>query len=181
VPRGPQGGADGLWSVSRAGLTIPMVRRRRHPSHTVAPFTVPATLELLSSPKRGPLGPFPAPPRRPSVSASLWDVLTPVARRRRGTLTGQCGQPLCPGETTSHPVEPRRPTVTRAAKSVTRRPGASADSGAWHLDLGRNVIPPELVHAWPLRPRPLLTAAGCVPFLAESSSTDFRTGTAPRG
>ena len=37
------------------------------------------------------------------------------------------------------------------------------------------------VLAWPLRQRPLPTAAGCVPFRGESSSKDFRTGTAPRG
>jgi hypothetical protein len=41
--------------------------------------------------------------------------------------------------------------------------------------------PSRTILAWPLRHRPLLADAGCVPLLPESSSKDFRTGTAPHG
>ena len=47
--------------------------------------------------------------------------------------------------------------------------------------LGPKRDPSRTILAWPLRQRPLPTTAGCIPFLAESSSKDFRTGTAPRG
>lgn len=42
------------------------------------PFRPWATLGQLSSPKRGPLGPFPAPPPGQTVSVSLWVWVSPV-------------------------------------------------------------------------------------------------------
>ena len=41
--------------------------------------------------------------------------------------------------------------------------------------------PSRTILAWPLRRRPLPNDAGCVPLREESSSKDFRTGTAPHG
>jgi hypothetical protein len=64
--------------------------------------------------------------------------------RRRGTLTGQCGQPLCPGETTSHLDGPQRPTVACAAEGDRRVPQCFGRLGSVACRLGRNVTPPEL-------------------------------------
>jgi hypothetical protein len=41
--------------------------------------------------------------------------------------------------------------------------------------------PSRTILAWPLRHRPLPDDAGCIPLPRESSSKDFRTGTAPHG
>jgi hypothetical protein len=77
-----------------------------------------------------------APPRDRTVSQCLWVRLTRRVPGRRGTLTGQCGQPLCPGEATSHRVGPQRRTVVGAAgegwRSSLRK--ASAGLGAWPTD-----------------------------------------------
>jgi hypothetical protein len=43
------------------------------------PFHLAATPRQLSSPKRGPLGPFLAPPHDPTVSESLWVRFSPAA------------------------------------------------------------------------------------------------------
>jgi len=52
---------------------------------------------------------------------------------RRGTFTGQRGQPLCPGEPTTHPDGPRFSSVASAASGRWADDrGASAGLGAWH-------------------------------------------------
>src|ERR1700688_1066595 len=61
-----------------------------------------------------------APPRDRTVSQCLWVRLTRLAPGRRGTFTGQCGQPLYPGEVTSHLVGSQRRTVVRAARGRGR-------------------------------------------------------------
>jgi hypothetical protein len=77
-----------------------------------------------------------APPRRRTVSQCLWVRLTRPRPGRRGTFTGQCGQPLCPGDATSHRVGSQRRAVVRAARgrgvSLCRK--ASAGLGAWPTD-----------------------------------------------
>ena len=84
-----------------------------------------------------------APPRGRTVSQCLWVRLTRPLPGRRGTFTGECGQPLCPGEATRHLVGPQRRTVVRAARgrgrSLSRK--ASAGFGAW---------PTDPAETWPL-------------------------------
>ena len=86
---------------------------------------------------------------------------------RRGTFTGQCGQPLCPGETTSHPDGPQRPTVPRAAERI--RGISPMLPQAWELGTPSRPKrdPSRTILAWPLRHRPLPDDAGCVPLRGE--------------
>ncbi len=77
-----------------------------------------------------------APPRARTVSQCLWVRLTRREPGRRGTFTGQCGQPLCPGEITSHRVGSQRQTVADAARGKGRSLFREASAGwrAWPTD-----------------------------------------------
>ena len=143
------------------------------------PFHLAATPRQLSSPKRGPLGPFLAPPPGPTVSESLWVGVSPVVRGRRGTLAGQRGRPLCPGETTSHPIESRRPAVSRVGNGVCGTPRCFGRLRGVAPRLGPKRGSSRTVRAWPLRQRPLPTAAGCVPFPSGRFEPGFPHGHGP--
>jgi hypothetical protein len=142
-------------------------------------FRLLATPEQLSSPKWKSVGPTAAPPLGQVVSPCLstwvalawpgtaWDShrsvwLTIVSRRshqspRRAAATNRN---VCCGGTA--------PSVLQPVRGLGTPPRPKRDSS-------RTIL------AWPLRRRPLPDDAGCLPLLAESSSKDFRTGTAPRG
>jgi hypothetical protein len=121
-----------VWAI-RCGLTGLMVRR----------FVLPH--------KRMPLSPGRATPGQlPSLKGSRWvrlrhrrvtrpfrsaygSGLPGVFPGRRGTFTGQRGQPLCPGESTNHPDGPRHPSAASVARGrVVDVLSASAGLGAWH-------------------------------------------------
>src|SRR5262249_31155794 len=102
-----------------------------------------------------------------------------VYQGRCGTFTGQCGQPLCPGETTNHPGGPQQRNGTGAAEEVL------VDSlvlqKAW--DLGTPPRPKRgpsrTILAWPLRRRPLLGGAGCIPLRKGEFEQGFPYGYGP--
>jgi hypothetical protein len=123
-----------------------------------------------------------APPRGRTVSPCLW---VRVARRRpgrRGTFTGQCGQPLCSGDATSHRVGPQQRTAVCAARGDG---GPSSPRLRQARERGLPTRPKRdtsrATLAWPLRRRPLPDDAGCVPSRRGGSSKSFRTGAAPPG
>jgi hypothetical protein len=131
--RGPSGRNAVPW-----GLTVLMVLRACSSANTESPFTPrwgycgdAAIPEAASR-----WGETFAPPRDRTVSQCLWVRLTRRVPGRRGTFTGQCGQPLCPGEATSHRVGSQpRPVVGAArgrGRSLSRE--ASAGLGAWPTD-----------------------------------------------
>jgi hypothetical protein len=177
----PERGSSGPVRARRLRLTCLMVRRPRLPSHTDAPF---ARWLLRSSchPQGG--GRWGRPPRR-RVTRPLRHAyrsgLPWLRQRRRGTFTGQCDQPLCPGETTRHLDGPQRPTVTCAAERIRPDPLMLRQASERGIPSRPKRGPSRTILAWPLRQCPLPDKAGCVPFRAESSSKDFRTGTAPHG
>jgi len=88
-----------------------VVQRPRLPSHTDAPFTTLGYSGAAAIPEAASVGPTFAPPPGQAFSHCLWAWVALVAQGRRGTFTGQCGQPLCPGETATHLDGPQRPTV----------------------------------------------------------------------
>src|ERR1700677_1146461 len=64
---------------------------------------------------------------------------------RRGTFTGQCCGPLCPGESASHLADPEEIAVPLfSGDNCKQSPKASARLGAWPEPLCRNAPPPEL-------------------------------------
>ena len=97
---------------------------------------------------------------------------------RSRTFTGQCCQPFCPGDPTSHSDGSRVVTKYRHVKERIRllrlRP-------AWGLGLPSepNRDTSRTVFTWPLRRRSLPPDAGCVPL--SGSSEDFRTSLDPPG
>lgn len=143
-----------------------------------------ATPEQLSSPRRRRWG---RPPRRRIAGPFRHAYRSGLpgdpqgTPRRRGTLTGQRGRPLCPGETTNHLDGPQQPTVACAAAGD--RPAPRMLRQAWERGMPSRPKrdPSRTILAWPLRRRPLPAGAGCIPLRRESSSKDFRTGTAPHG
>ena len=52
--------------------------------------------------------------------------------RRRGTFTGQCCQPFCPGDPARHPDGPSQVTEHPALRKHATASDASANDGAWH-------------------------------------------------
>jgi len=82
--------------------------------------------------------------------------------RRRGTFTGQCGQPLCPGDATSHRVGPQPGTVVRAAAGKPGPPRRLRQVRERGLPTRPKRDASRATLAWPLRQRPLPFAAGCV-------------------
>jgi hypothetical protein len=177
----PERGSSGPERARRPRLTCLMVPRPRLPSHRDAPF---ARGLLWSSCHPQGVGRWGRPSlrrvSRPFRDAYGSGLLWP-SQRRRGTLTGQCDQPLCPGETTNHLDGPQRPTVTRAAEKVRLDPLMLRQVRELGIPSRPNRDPSRTIQAWPLRQGPLPDPAGCVPFREESSSKDFRTGTAPHG
>ena len=123
-----------------------------------------------------------APPRDRTVSQCLWVRRTRPVPGRRGTFTGQCGQPLCPGETTSHLVGSQHRTVV-GLRGEEDDPSSARLRQAWERGLPTRPKrdPSRTILAWPLRHRPLPDDAGCVASRRGGSSKDFRTGTAPHG
>jgi hypothetical protein len=133
-----------------------MVRRLRLPSTTDAPFA-PRLLWSSCHPRSGRRWGRPphrrvARPFRLAYGSGLpW-----CCQGRRGTFTGQCGQPLCPGEITKHPDGPQRPTVACAAEESRWTPACFSRLRSLAHRRGRNVTPPELslpgpfvsVHCW---------------------------------
>jgi hypothetical protein len=188
--------ASGPWRMFLSAVSVPArgasgpfvgaTRRANCPRGSVVsssltygcPFRPWVTLGQLSSPKRGPVGLFPAPPHHQTVSASLWVWLTPVVSGDGVGLSPvsvdcHCVQAKPPSTPSRRDDQPYR--VPRAASAG--RHGASADFGAWHRDEAETWSLPNCPCLAPSSP----FGAGCVPFREESSSTDFRTGTAPRG
>src|SRR5208337_4470110 len=98
-------------------------------------------LAAAALPERGSSGPW---------RAQRCRLTTLMVRRLRlpshtdGPFTGQCGQPLCPGEPTTHPDGPQRPTVSGAAERSQRTPKCFHRLGSLAPRRGRNVAPPEL-------------------------------------
>jgi hypothetical protein len=139
-----------------------------------------ATPEQLPSPKRRPLGPFAAPPRRQTFSRCLWvwfallpgtawdchrSVWTAIVSRRNRQSPRRIAatnRNMCCAGIQLDPRVLRQVRVLGTASRPKRGPS-------------RTIL------AWPLRRRPSLADAGCVALLSESSSKDFRTGTAPHG
>jgi hypothetical protein len=123
-----------------------------------------------------------APPHDRTVSQCLWVRLTRRMPGRRGTFTGQCGQPLYPGEITSHLVGSQRGTVVPAARGRGRSSSARLRQARERgLPTRPKRDPSRVTLAWPLRQRPLPSAAGCIGSPRGASSKSFRTGTAPHG
>src|SRR4051812_29620167 len=105
-----------------------MVRPRRLSLHTDAPFALGGYSGAAVVPEAGAVGGAPAPPREQTVSPCLWVCVALRKQGRRGTLTGQRGQPLCPGETTTHPDGSRPSSAARAANE-RRADARSASAG----------------------------------------------------
>jgi hypothetical protein len=153
----PARGAGGPFRAQHRRLTALMVRRSGLPSHTVAPFAQESYSGAAAIPKAAAVGATAAPPHRQTLSRYLWAWLTLADQGRRGTFTGQCGQPLCPGETATHPDGPQRQTVPCAAKESRWTPKCFSRLGSLALRRGRNADPPELslpgpfaiAHCWP--------------------------------
>lgn len=145
------------------------------------PFRPWATLGQLSSPKRGPLGPFPAPPPGQTVSASLWVWVSPVVP---GTAWDSHRSAWTAIVSRRSHQPPRRVTTTnRVACREQRLRDAAVLRQA--KERGTSTGPKRgssrTIRAWPLRHRTLPADAGCIPFRKEGSSPDFRTGTDPHG
>jgi hypothetical protein len=178
---------------TRFGRLLASTPRRANCPHGSTPsstldygcsFRPLATPEQLPSPRRRRWG---RPPRRRVTEPFRHAYRSGLpggprgTPRRRGTLTGQCGQPLCPGEITSHLDGPQRPTVACAAEGDRRVPPMLRQAWERGMPSRPKRDPSRTILAWPLRRRPLPDDAGCVPLPKESSSKDFRTGTAPHG
>jgi len=82
--------------------------------------------------------------------------------RRSRTFTGQCCQPFCPGDPTSHSDGPRVVTKYRHAKERIKllRLHQARELG---LPSEPNRDTPRTIFTWPLRRRSLPPDAGCVP------------------
>ena len=118
------------------GLTVLMVLAACSSANTEPPFTpgrgYSGDAAIPEAASRW--GETFAPPRDRTVSQCLWVRLTRPVPGRRGIFTGQCGQPFCPGEATSHLVGSQHRTVVLSPGSPARwrTTSASARLGAWH-------------------------------------------------
>ena len=180
----PEGAQAGLGAVPATRSNCPHGFVTTTLLATDSPLTAwaAATAGKLPSPSEGTRRGTLAPPRRQSrfvldlsawcIQAGAWNGvgLSPVR------VVGHCEQV----------TPPHTPRVNGQNRDVLRRdcPGGRAAqcfsttrSLAHHVRPNRD--PSRSILAWPLRQRPLPSAAGCVPFLEESSSKDFWTGTAP--
>ena len=95
----------------------------------------------------------------------LWIGVTAAAEALGGrsrTFTGQCCQPFCPGDPTSHSDGPRVVTKYRHAKERIRLLRLHP---AWELGLPSEPKrdTSRTIFTWPLRRRSLPPDAGCVP------------------
>ena len=148
-------------------------------------------------------------PQRACLAWTLGDVHAPQGEGLKGTsrleVAHQGAQILFEvrlEHRDAHLVDPRRAAIPPdVAKSAVHEVQGDPSRQRVVLDLGHVRLFPAETHetetsgrtplpsrggcclaiAWPLRQRPLPSAAGCVPFREESSSKDFRTGTAPHG
>jgi hypothetical protein len=158
--RGPSGQRAVPW-----GLTVLMVLPACASAPTVPPFAPGGSYsgDAAIPEAASRWGETLAPPRDRTVSQCLWVRLTRRIPGRRGTFTGQCGQPLYPGEITSHLVGPQRGTVVPRCegKRTVPLPRGFGRLGSVAYRPGRNVTPPELLLPGPSvsdRCRPLLAA-----------------------
>ena len=138
-----------------------MVRRRCFSSHTESPFTSRATPEMLPSPKRRPLGPFPAPPRGQTFSAYLWVWLTPMSSETAWDFHRSVWSAIVSRRDHQSPRRSAATTVSCPARrsSMIRKCFGRLRSVAHRR--GRNVTPPELSLPGPsvtVRCRPTLAA-----------------------
>lgn len=144
-------------------------------------FRRSATPEQRPSPKRKSVGPTATPPHRPTVSPCLSVWLT----QERPETAWDFHRSVWPAIVSRRDHQPPR----RAAgtnRSVCRErilwePRVLPQASELGTPPRPKRGPSRTILAWPLRQRPLPCAAGCVPLRRESSSKDFRTGTAPRG
>lgn len=83
-------------------------------------------------------------------------------RGRSRTFIGQCCQPFCPGDPTSHPDGPRAVTKYRLAGGRIRPPRLP-QAREHGLPSGLNRDTSQTIFTWPLRHRLLPPDAGCVP------------------
>jgi hypothetical protein len=150
----------------------PPIRRR---PFSVLPFTVPANRWATPAANAGGYSGRAAIPK---ASASEAELLAPSHRAtisaypyrsplpqagRRGTFTGQCCLPLCPGETASHLRVAERITAfpvprTGSQTDPTLQPNEELGAARRpNRDSSRTRSP------WPLRHRSLRTDTGCLP------------------
>ena len=136
----PERGTGRPVAVAIVGLTSSLSSANRHCFPSVLPFAASRTVRLPATPeelpsfhKRGQ-----APPLFHRIRRSFRQRLIDWRYRRespRGgrsrTFTGQCCQPFCPGDPTSHFAGPRTVTKSRYAKELNRTPKASACLGDW--------------------------------------------------
>ncbi len=85
---------------------------------------------------------------------------------RSGTFTGQCCQPFCPGDPTSHVDGPASETSCRSLRG-TINPQGFRLQGALAHHLRRNVTPPELSPPGPFDTARYLTTLAAYPGMAE--------------
>jgi hypothetical protein len=176
----PERGSDRPWEAPRYGLTFLMVRQPRFPSHTDAPFALGGLLRSSCHPRSGIGG--------ADSSTAAWP--DPFA-----ILIG-LGCPGQPGTAWDFHRSVWSAVVSRRSHQSPRRVAAtnrttSCGRSLWDSSVLQPVRelgtpsrpkrgPSRTVLAWPLRHRPLLDDAGCIPPpTRESSSKDFRTGHGP--
>lgn len=182
----------GLVAAAVVELAIPVSRLRSHFFHNGPSFHFRLTRQgqaesysgraaILSQER---LGTFLAPSHQRHVSSWTYrSALPPAGFQRSGrsrTFTGQCGQPFCPGDATSH---------VDGSPAVTKYPPVKEWIMFPGFQQARELDPPSppkrdtsrTISTWPLRRRSLPPDPGCVPRDGPSSSEDFRTGLDPPG
>jgi hypothetical protein len=182
----PARGAGTLTRARRQELTCLMDRPSHPPLSTDAPFALtPSVGELLRSscyPQNSRRWGRPLYRRVASPLRSAYRTGVPWSdQRRRRTVTGQCDQPLCPGETTPYPDEPRPLTVPcGVGREYSGRPVRPQC-----FDRPRSVAPHRGPNRWPLPncPGPAPSSATITGrrwlHALRQRDQDFRTGYGP--
>ena len=104
---------------------------------------------------------------------------TRVGGRSR-TFTGQCYQPFCSGDATSHADAHWTVTKCRPREGWIRTPGLRTARELGPLSPPKRDTP-RTISTWPLRRRLLPSDPGCIQRFAPLSGEDFQTGLDPPG